>query len=341
MRRNGGALVLEPPIEPMLAAPAERLPASARVGELLFEPQFDGCRALLFVAEDDIVIQSRQGADLTAYFPEIVLAAATQLPPGTVLDGELVIRDPEGASDPSALQSRLGARGSRRLVLSSELPASFLSFDLLARAGEDVRGLTLWRRRQQLERLLRRCRPPIQLVPQTDDVDQAREWLDDHEQAPAGLEGVVIKRAADPYQPGRRGWLTLPVRETHEVVLGAVLGSLHRPQRLVLGRYDEAGRLVVVGSTVELDDSQVALLRPLLGPPRSSHPWPTELPAGRLGRFGGGVEVTLVEPLVVEVSADQGLEHDPGRHRTRFVRTRPDLNGPGVSVLGPREPGGG
>lgn len=210
--------MLTPPIEPMTAVPAEGLPGSARVGEFLFQPNFDGYRALLFVADDDITVQSRQGVDLTASFPDVVLAAATQLPPGTVLDGELVILGPHGMLDLPALQRRLGARGYRRLMLSEQQPALFLAFDVLAKGGEDVRALTLWRRRQQLERLLRGCRPPIQLVPQTDEVEVAREWVEDSRRAPVGIEGLLIKRALDPYRAGERGWSELRLGNTHEEI---------------------------------------------------------------------------------------------------------------------------
>ena len=167
---------------------------------------------------------------------------------------------------------------------------------------------------------------PLQLVPQTGDIAVARQWLAQYSRAAVGLEGVVIKATREPYRSGRRGWQKLRVRNTHDVLLGAVTGTLDHPERLVLGRYDDHGELVVVGGTTELSTRQAADLVPWLKQPRSTHPWPSELPAGRMGRFGGGtVAVTLVQPIVIEVSADQSFEHGKWRHLTRYVRPRPDL----------------
>ena len=127
--------------------------------------------------------------------------------------------------------------------------------------------------------------------------------------------------------PGRRGWLKYRIRDTHEVIIAAVTGTLGTPDRLVLGLYDPAGELVVAGRTVALKARQVAQVRPLLRPPQGRHPWPTELPVGRMGVFGGGtVSVTPVEPFVVEVAADQNFDYGRWRHLARFVRPRPDLS---------------
>jgi len=336
--------VLRPPIEPMLAAPVDRLPQPGVCrGGCAYEPKFDGYRALVFVQDADalgggggggVVVQSRRGADITSSFPDIADAAGEQLPVGTVVDGELVVLGAGGVLEFAALQRRLGG-GRRSRRVASEQPAAFLAFDVLASGGRDLRSRPLVERRRELERLMERCSPPVQLVPQTTDAEQAREWLEQYAAAPVGLEGVVIKGLGDAYQGGRRGWQKLRVRNTHEVVLGAVTGTLHKPGRLVVGLYDAAGDLVVAGGTAELSPRQSELLVPHLEPPRGRHPWPTELPAGRMGHFGGGtIQVTLVEPLVVEVSADQSFEYGKWRHLTRFVRPRPDLTPAEIPTLG-------
>lgn len=268
--------MLRLPIEPMLAAPVDRLPGShALPGGCAFEPKFDGYRALVHLDEDGrVLIQSRRGAVITDSFPDIAGAAAEQLPSGTVIDGELVVLGQSGVLEFEALQRRLGAGAqlARRLALAQ--PASFVAFDLLAHHGSDHRSKPFRSRRRLLERLMGDCRPPLQLTPQTTDVDVARRWVEQYATAAVGLEGVVAKGLDQSYEPGRRGWLKYRVRNTHEVILGAVTGNLTAPGRLVLGMMSPAGEL---------------------------------------------------EPLVVEVSADQSFEHGKWRHIVRFVRPRPDL----------------
>jgi ATP-dependent DNA ligase len=167
----------------------------------------------------------------------------------------------------------------------------------------------------------------LQLTPQTRDYALASRWLADYAGSSVGLEGVVVKGLADPYLSGRREWLKVRVRDTVEVVVGAVTGGLDAPERLVLGLYDDAGELVVAGGTTALSARQREELGGLLREPSTPHPWPTELPQGRMGHFGGGkLEVSLVEPFVVEVNADRSFEYGKWRHVTRFVRARPDLD---------------
>ena len=312
----------------MLAAPVDRLPESrALPGGCAYEPKFDGYRALIYVDEDgQLLIQSRRGAVITHAFPDIADAVSEQLPPASVLDGELVVLGQSGVLEFEALQRRLGAgrQLARRLALAQ--PASFVAFDVLTHRGKDQRSSPFSSRRRLLERVMADCRPPLQLTPQTTATDVARRWVEQYTTTAVGLEGVVAKGLDQRYEPGRRGWLKYRVRNTHEVVLGAVTGNFASPGRLVLGRYDAEGKLVVVGGTGDLKPAQARMLNGLLTEPSNGHPWPTELPAGRMGHFGGGpLPVTLVEPLVVEVSADQSFEHHKWRHIVRFVRPRPDL----------------
>jgi len=145
--------------------------------------------------------------------------------------------------------------------------------------------------------------------------------------AAVGLEGVVVKGLASRYEPGWRGWLKVRVRHTAEAIVGAVTGSLAEPERLLLGYHDDTGALIVAGSTSPLSPRQRTTITPLLRAPRGPHPWPTEMPTGRLGHYGRDhVTVELNDLiLVVEVSADNAYEHGRWRHLTRFVRVRPDL----------------
>ena len=312
----------------MLAKPVEELPpATALPGGCLYEPKWDGYRALIRVDDDGARIRSRRGTDLTPGFPDIAEAAAEQLHPGTVLDGELVIWNTDtSALDFTALQHRLTSPR-RAIAMARRRPASFVAFDLLVDAGTPLAGRPLRERRRALERLLPLLEPPLQVTPATRSRDIAATWLRDYTAAEVGVEGLVIKGLAQPYRPDSRAWLKVKSRSTEEAIVGAVTGTLVRPGRLILGLPDADGSLVIAGGTGPLRPGQQRELAALLRPPAGDHPWPPELPAGRTGVFGGPrrLPVVLVEPeLVVEVAADAAREYDRWRHVVRLLRTRPD-----------------
>ena len=124
-----------PPIEPMLAKLIDALPAG---DGFLFEPKWDGFRAIVF-RTDDVYIQSRDLRPLDRYFPELHDVLVDQLPPGCVLDGEIVIAGPKGL-DFDALQLRLHPAASRVAKLAREMPSAFVAFDALAIEARDLRG---------------------------------------------------------------------------------------------------------------------------------------------------------------------------------------------------------
>ena len=126
-----GKAGVAPPIEPMLAKVAETLPTS---GPFLYEPKWDGFRAIVFRGEAQTFIQSRDSKPLDRYFPELAESMAVALPPGCVVDGEIVIAGPAGL-DFDALQLRLHPAASRVAKLASSSPSSFVAFDLLAVVG--------------------------------------------------------------------------------------------------------------------------------------------------------------------------------------------------------------
>src|SRR5918993_453862 len=105
---DGGGFAIDAPIEPMLAKPATALPS----GDMIYEPKWDGFRAIVFRSPDDVFIQSRDLRPLDRYFPEMHAAMRSALPPGCVVDGELVIATP-GGLDFDALQMRLHPAASR------------------------------------------------------------------------------------------------------------------------------------------------------------------------------------------------------------------------------------
>jgi ATP-dependent DNA ligase len=100
-----------------------------------------------------VFIQSRDLRPFDRYFPELHEQFGRLLPPGCVVDGEIVIATPRGL-DFSALQQRLHPAASRVALLAKSTPASFVGFDLLAIDGRDIRGEPQRHRRALLERLL-------------------------------------------------------------------------------------------------------------------------------------------------------------------------------------------
>ena len=178
---------IEPPIEPMLAKLADELPTG---DGFLFEPKWDGFRAIVFRGESDVFIQSRDLRPLDRYFPELHELFLEKLPAGCVIDGEIVIAGPNGL-DFDALQLRLHPAASRVAKLARETPAAFVGFDLLAVGGIDLRSAPQSERRARLEELLAASSPPIYLTPMTRDRAVAVEWLERFEGA--GLDGVIAK----------------------------------------------------------------------------------------------------------------------------------------------------
>jgi ATP-dependent DNA ligase len=315
----------------MLAKATDHLPA-ARVlpGGCLYEPKWDGYRGLVAVDHRGVPhIRSRRGHDLTRAFADVAAAAAEQLRPGTLLDGELVIWDGQQL-DFTQLLKRMASTPARAAALARAQPASYVAFDVLQLRGRTLAGEPLRTRRRRLEGLITDLAPPLQICPATRDRDVAANWMRDYAAAQVGIEGLVVKGLAESYSPGRRRWLKLRIRSSVEAVVGAVTGPLRAPERLILGLPDDDGVLAVVGGTSPLRPAQQREVAALLTPAREGeHPWPAQIPAGRVGTWAGGprrLAVTRVEPtLVVEVDADTAVERGRFRHLTRYLRARPDL----------------
>jgi ATP-dependent DNA ligase len=265
-------------------------------------------------------LQSRRGADLTDAFPEVAAAVASL--PDVVLDGELVIWGDGGLDFPALLQ-RTASRGAKARQLAAQRPANLVVFDLLAVDGYNLRREPLRVRRQRLEQVLTDVDPSLVVSPATKDREQAQEWLAKYA---AGIEGIVAKGLAKPYRGGARDWLKYRYRDTVDVIVGAVTGTLTRPERLVLGLYHDDA-LHIVGGTSALSAAQQQLIAPLLAPASSNHPWPEVIGGGHVGYWRNkDVAIVRVQPdLVVEVAADTAFEHRRWRHVTTFIRPRPDL----------------
>src|SRR5213594_3184002 len=272
---DGGGASVEPPIEPMLAKLADDLPEN---GNYLFEPKWDGFRAIVFRGKSDVFIQSRDLRPLDRYFPELHDALLEALPKDCVIDGEIVIRTPHGL-DFDLLQLRLHPAASRVAKLAKETPSLFVAFDLLAIGDRDLRAVPQVERRAQLERALGAMKPPIHVTPMTRDRAVALEWLSRFEGA--GLDGVIAKPDLGSYEPGKRAMIKLKhVRTADCVVAGFRWHKAGRDERvgsLLLGLYDDGGKLHHVGVTssftMTMRRELVAELAPLRERALQGHPW--------------------------------------------------------------------
>ena len=313
-------MLIQPPIEPMLAKSTDRFPAQ-RAGRWRYEPKLDGYRAI-GVVDDASAVQlwSRRGARLDLAFPELVGALYAGLPAGTVVDGEIV-RWVDGRLDFEALQRRYAQRR-RSAALAQAEPCHFVLFDVLeTRQHGDLRRVGLSKRRQILEQLFRRIPSGshLSLGMQTADPGLAQIWYD--ELPVAGVEGLVVKPADSRYT-GQREWLKYKAHRTTDAIVGGVTGSLTRPECLLLGRYaSDTGELRYVGRTTPLTDTAAAAVAPLLvAAEAEDHPWPDLLvtnwhtkPSPYLR-----VEPTLVVEIRADVATDQGRRW---RHAVRYLRT--------------------
>lgn len=212
-------------------------------------------------SDDGARIWSRRATDLTATFPEIAAAVAEQVAPGVVLDGELVVWE-SGRLAFEVLQERMG-RGPRTAAVARARPASLVAFDVLGLGGRDVRSKPFDARRALLVELAASWRPPLNLSPVTDDVDEAREWFETY--AAVGVEGLVVMGGAQPYRADRI-WLKVKHRSTVDVVCAAVTGTLSQPQEIVAGLPID-GDLRIVGRTTPLTPGARRRLVPLLRRP--------------------------------------------------------------------------
>jgi ATP-dependent DNA ligase len=330
-------LPFAPPLPPMLAKLADALPTG---DDWLFEPKWDGFRALVFRDESGLQLQSRDERMLGRYFPELVAALTPLLPARCVLDGEIVIAGAKGL-DFEALLLRIHPAASRVAKLAVESPASFVAWDLLAYDDEDLRQVPQRQRRARLEAALDGCRPPLHLTPATSDRALATDWFTRFEGA--GLDGVMAKPLDAVYQPGKRAMLKVKhVRSADCVVAGFRWhkgGHGSRVGSLLLGLYDDAGVLHHVGVTSSFTAARraelVEELTPLRAGALADHPWrewaELDVEAGQRMPGGGsrwnrGKDLSW-EPLRVGLVAEVKYDHLQGsrfRHATTFLRWRPD-----------------
>jgi ATP-dependent DNA ligase len=336
MGDHAPAFPIAPPVEPMLARLADALPEG---DGWLFEPKWDGFRAIVFRAGHDVYVQSRDLKPLDRYFPELPPALRASLPERCVVDGEIVIAT-EGGLDFDRLQLRLHPAASRVARLSAETPASFVAFDLLAEGADDLRESPQAERRARLEKGLGRATGDVRLTPCTRDRALAAEWFSRFEGA--GLDGVIAKHESATYQPGKRAMVKVKHARTADCVVAGFRWHKNGPGTLVgsllLGLFDDQGRLHHVGVTSSFTRSarrELARdLAPLRERARDDHPWrewaqamqgTTRMPGGQ-SRWSQGKDLSW-EPLRVERVCEVKYDHLQGdrfRHAAVFARWRPD-----------------
>jgi ATP-dependent DNA ligase len=335
-------LPFQPPLEPMLAKLATDLPKG---DGWLFEPKWDGFRAIVFRDGDEVYIQSRDLKPLDRYFPELPPVLMASLPERCVVDGEIVIPGKDGLEFESLLL-RIHPAASRVKMLAEQTPASFVAWDLLALDDEDLRATPQGERRLLIEKHLAKAQPPVHLTPGTQDVEVARDWFDRFEGA--GLDGVVAKPLAAVYQPGKRAMFKIKHARTADCVVAGFRWHKNGPGThvgsLLLGLYDDTGDLHHVGITSsfswERREALVEELAPLREGATDGHPWRewaewagfgaadasgTRMP-GATSRWNRGKDLSW-EPLRIERVAEVAYDHLQGdrfRHATTFARWRPD-----------------
>jgi len=332
-------LPVNPPVLPMLAKRVAELPVGK---SWIFEPKWDGFRALIFRDGDEILIQSRDQKSLNRYFPELLDTLRSQLPSRCVLDGEIVIATESGL-DFETLQLRIHPAASRVKLLSQQTPASIVFFDLLCEGDRDLRGEPFRYRREALVSLLSSAASPIHVTPATDDPSVASDWFRRFEGA--GLDGVMAKPVSGTYEPDKRVMFKVKhERECDCVVAGfrwykkgerTLVGSL------LLGLFDDSEALQHVGVCASFTQEKRKELKDYLAPFREdaldNHPWKRwahdfpdgeaehRMPGGQ-SRWSQGKDLSW-EPLRPELVVEVAYEHMQGnrfRHMAHFKRWRLD-----------------
>ena len=327
-------LPVMPPVAPMLAKSVPDIP----LGELSYEPKWDGFRSIVFRDGDDVEIGSRNEKPMTRYFPELVAAIKANLPDRCVIDGEIVVVVGDRLEF-EVLQQRIHPAASRVRLLSEQTPASFIGFDLLALDDEDYTGRPFAERRAALTGALRHAGAPVHLTPATLDPTLAAEWFDQFEGA--GLDGIVAKPLAGSYQPDKRTMFKIKHQRTADCVVAGYRVHKSGPDSigsLLLGLYDAQGNLAsvgVIGAFPAARRKQLfAELQPLVTT-FDDHPWNWAKPqegatrtprSSEYSRWNVGKDLSFV-PLRPERVVEVRYEHMEGtrfRHTAQFNRWRPD-----------------
>ena len=331
---------MNPPILPMLSKRIADIPAA---GAWMFEPKWDGFRAVVFRDGAEILVQSRDEKSLNRYFPELLEPLREQLPARCVLDGEIVVAQ-DGGLDFEALQLRIHPAASRVQLLAQQSPASIVFFDLLCHSDRDLQREPFQSRRVELESILSSAAPPIHLTPATCESSVASDWFRRFEGA--GLDGVMAKPLSGTYEPGKRVMFKIKHERDCDCVVAGFRwhknGERTAVGSLLLGLFDHSGALQHVGVCASFTDKKRRELVEYLAAYRrdalADHPWRLwaehgldageamhRMPGGQ-SRWSHGKDLSW-EPLRPELVVEVAYEHMQGarfRHMAQFRRWRPD-----------------
>jgi ATP-dependent DNA ligase len=327
-------LPINPPVKPMLAKPVAEIPPGQ-----IYEPKWDGFRSIIFRDGAEVEIGSRNERPMTRYFPEVVEAVLANFPDRAVIDGEVIVADTErNTLDFEALQQRIHPAASRVKLLSTQTPASFVAFDLLAVRDLNLMERPFAERRALLEDVLKDAKPPVYVTPATQDLDTARRWFAEFEGA--GLDGLIAKNKDVLYEPDKRVMTKIKHKRTADCVVAGY--RLHKTGEnrigsLLLGLYDERDVLVSVGVIgsfpMAVREELLVEMQPLVTT-FDGHPWDwaaheqgERTPRrNEVSRWNNGKDLSFI-PLrperVVEVRYDY-MEGIRFRHTAQFERWRPD-----------------
>src|SRR5918999_144495 len=200
-------------VQAMLAEPADE--AFTRDG-WLFELKLDGYRLIASKTNNEVKLVTRKGNDYTEVFPEIARAIKALPADEVIIDGEVVVLDPQGLPKFALLQQRGGLQSPidvKRMAV--ELPATFFAFDMMAYEDLDLRGLPLERRKTLLAQVV----PKLGAVRLLEHIEREGEaFLASVEKL--GLEGIIAKKADSPYRAGRTSqWLKIKAEPTADFVI--------------------------------------------------------------------------------------------------------------------------
>lgn len=319
-----------PPVAPMLAKLSSDIPEGPG---WLYEPKWDGFRAIVFKDGDEVFISSRDRKPFLRYFPELEDPLRAALPDRCVVDGEIVIAADGGLAF-DALLMRIHPAESRVRMLSGEHPATYIAFDILALDDGDLTGVGTSERRARLAETLEvagtgSTPDPLQVLmtPQTRDPAEAHDWFEGLEAL--GLDGLIAKRAEAPYSPGKRTMLKIKHKRTADCVVGGYrlsksgdgIGSL------LLGLYTDEGNLHYIGHTSSFKAAERrAMLAELQELVTEDEGFGHARTPGGPSRWTGGKDTSWIgisPVLVCEVSYDY-LQGERFRHAATFIRWRDD-----------------
>jgi ATP-dependent DNA ligase len=316
-------LPIKPPLPPMEAKRVDKIPAD---DHWQFEPKWDGFRAIAFRDGDEIELQSKAGQPLARYFPEVVAALRGLKAQKFVLDGEIVV-PVDGRLSFDDLLQRIHPAESRIRKLAEATPAHYFVFDVLVAKGKLLTEEPIEKRREALEEFFTHVDDKLlHLSPATTDRKLAKEWFNKY--SAAGLDGVMAKRLGEPYHSGdREGMVKVKHLKTADCVVGGfrygegteLVGSL------LLGLYDDEGRLVFIGHTSSIKKSDREELTKKLEAMRAENPFQVRVPGGpsRWSTERSGEWEPVRPELVCEVEFDY-FSQGRFRHGSKFLRWRPD-----------------